>query len=163
MPLTEADIERYARQILVPGFGASGQQRIRESRVIVCGEPSGVDNARRVARAVGFEVVAADAQPPVACAIVAGIAAMSSLEEAALSALAGSRCPIVWYALTPSGYRTGVAFHPSRLTLRATAPTRAAAEIEALHAIAAADAVATAVATVLAWPDVEHDYEVEVG
>jgi molybdopterin-synthase adenylyltransferase len=37
MPLTEAEIARYARQLLLPAFGEAGQERLRDARVRLAG------------------------------------------------------------------------------------------------------------------------------
>jgi len=35
--LTVTEIERYARQMMLPGFGAAGQLRLKEATVLVTG------------------------------------------------------------------------------------------------------------------------------
>lgn len=43
--LTSAEISRYSRHLLIPGFGQEGQQRLKASRVLVVG--AGVDLSLR--------------------------------------------------------------------------------------------------------------------
>jgi hypothetical protein len=43
MPLTDAQIERYSRQIIVPHVGGRGQERICAGRVVVAGDPPDIE------------------------------------------------------------------------------------------------------------------------
>ncbi len=43
MPLTSKQIERYSRQIIVPGMSGRAQERLLRSRMVICGEASDLD------------------------------------------------------------------------------------------------------------------------
>jgi molybdopterin/thiamine biosynthesis adenylyltransferase len=54
--LDDAAIERYARQIVVPGIGAAGQEKLLESTVLLVGHPRGCATAALYLRAAGVNV-----------------------------------------------------------------------------------------------------------
>jgi hypothetical protein len=43
MPLTNAQIERYSRQIIVPHLGGRGQERILASRIVIAGDAHDIE------------------------------------------------------------------------------------------------------------------------
>lgn len=43
MALTNAQIERYSRQIIVPGLGGRGQQRILAARIVIAGDARDIE------------------------------------------------------------------------------------------------------------------------
>ncbi|HJQ84955.1 MAG TPA: ThiF family adenylyltransferase, partial [Candidatus Binatia bacterium] len=63
--LSDAQLERYSRQVLLAGVGGSGQRRLLDARVAVAGDGGAVATAvTLLARAgVGAIVLAGDAGP----------------------------------------------------------------------------------------------------
>lgn len=55
-PLSDAQLDRFARQILVSAIGYDGQVRILSSRVTVGGDGPAVDLAARYLKAAGISV-----------------------------------------------------------------------------------------------------------
>ncbi len=58
MPLHERDIERYARQIIIPDIGASGQLRLLAAHASIIGKGSAGSAALLYLRAAGVDAVA---------------------------------------------------------------------------------------------------------
>jgi len=154
--LTDEDVERYARQIVVPGIGVSGQARICASRVYVTGEAAGAAYAETYARAAGFRIET-DAAARLTCVLVAGT---RRLDRTLLAAVTGYGCPVLFYEITPSGVRCGRL--AAGASLEPQEDVRGCGEDEGFHALGAADLVASAIAVVLDWSDVESTYEIEL-
>lgn len=150
--LSDDEIERYSRQILVPGIGAEGQQRLLGARVLVAGSERGVAQASLYLRAAGVPVVAYDpvtaSQPVPHAVVVAGVEALPAHERAGLAALG---CPVCWYLLRGDGFVSGV--HPGA-SLPIETPAANASETidETLHDAAACDAAAAACALICGLP-----------
>ena len=151
MKLTDADIERYARQIIVPGIGAGGQARLCAARIVVVGEEPGVRIATLYARALGCTVVPAGSAAD--AIIVAGCAAD---DPGSSAPLAGAACPVIWYSLDETQIRSGVV-HPPDVLRPHTVRAPATAATDVMHAIAACDAAGTAAAVILGWSDCERE------
>jgi len=60
--LTDAEIERYARQVVLPEVGGRGQERLLASRVAVLGDGSASRHAADLLRRAGVTVTDADAE-----------------------------------------------------------------------------------------------------
>lgn len=155
MALSDAEIERYARHVIVPGVGASGQERISRSRLAVFAAPDAETYLLAYARAAGFQVSRA-VEPAPDCAIAAGLHA---LDSNALTALRELHCPIVWYAFLGARLVGGRLARGGALP---AAPQAAPPPDPAMNAPAAADAVASAIAMVLGWTDVETEIDVDL-
>jgi hypothetical protein len=64
--LSDAHVERYARQVVLPEVGGRGQERLLASRVVVLGHGSASRRASDLLRRAGVQVVADDppGEPP---------------------------------------------------------------------------------------------------
>jgi len=155
--LDDAAIERFARQIVVPGVGAEGQERICSTRIVVIGEPAGVALARTYACAAGF-CVEARTNRPIGCVLVAGT---RSLDAQSLADLAVFAAPILWYRLDDAGIIAGIAAAGAPIE-GLVASAAGSADDDIRHALAAADLVASAIAIALGWPDLEPQYRLDL-
>jgi len=153
--LDDIEIERFARQIVVPGVGADGQERICAAGLAIVGDPAGVHLAETYARAAGFAV---GVRPP-ACVLVAGTTGLDANARAALGALG---LPILWYRLESTRIEGGTIApgQPLEDLVASDAVTSTAAD--GRHALAAPDLVAHAIGLVLGWSDIETTYTLDL-
>lgn len=149
--LDDDAIARYARQIIIPGVGAAGQQKLLQSTVLVVGDARGCGQASLYLRAAGVTVVEWPAGA-VASVDVVIVAEAAGLDEAARSAVLSWGKPVCWYLLEDDGFTSGV--HPDAPLPEASrdASGRPEADSSAMHDAAACDAASVACATVLGLP-----------
>jgi hypothetical protein len=140
--LDDASIERYARQIVVPGIGAAGQEKLLQSVVILVGHPRGCRTAALYLEAAGV-TLAADSPAP--SAIV--IANPSTTDEATLDLLTAKAAPVCWYEADEDGFACGV--HPGCAFPRPTGRGDTAPPLDAVHDAGACAAAALACAVIL--------------
>ena len=148
--LDDDAIARYARQIVIPGVGAAGQQKLLASTVLVAGDPRGRDQAALYLRAAGVRVVLWPG--PAGSAIdLAIVADTHALDESARRELLELGKPVCWYTTDATGFTSGV--HPG-LPLPADdegAPAPSSCPPE-LHDAAACDAASVACAILVGLP-----------
>ncbi|MFN2426315.1 MAG: hypothetical protein ABR587_07695 [Candidatus Binatia bacterium] len=139
--LDDETIARYARQIVIPGIGAAGQQKLLASHALVAGNERGCRQAELYLRSAGVRVVrsAGDAEE-IDVVVAADVAALDAKTRAALVALAK---PVCWYAVDEAGFTSGV--HPDAGMPSATAVSITAPDA-ALHDAAACEAASVACA-----------------
>jgi hypothetical protein len=148
--LDDDAIARYARQIVVPGIGASGQEKLLATTVLVAGHARGVAQARLYLEAAGVRVI--DNDHDLATANVVLVAGVESLAPSLLASLSSSEKPVCWYVLDADGFTSGV--HPDApLPARAVPPSPAPSE---LHDAAACDAASLACAIAIGLPHRRH-------
>ncbi len=162
MSLSDQEIDRYARQIVIPGVGADGQERLMQTRVLVCGRAAGADVARRYLEAAGLQV----AEPGDGGSADVVLLADPGPDDDVTSLPAS--LPVVWYRLRGATIRSGVA--PDATAALAAAGAAAtddaeSAEHQALHAVAACDGAANVIAVSLGWIDADAggSWEVNLG
>jgi len=149
MPLSDDELERYARQIIIPGIGVQGQERMLAAGVLVVGAARGVAQASVYLRACGVTVVKDTAgslasSPPPSAVIVAGADTISAARR---EELLDAGLPVCWYVLERDGFTCGL--HPQALLPAAPAMPGSPGPIDnRLHDAAACDAAAVACALI---------------
>lgn len=103
-------IERYARQIVIPGLGASGQEKLLASTALVVGDPRGCRTAALYLAAAGVRVVTSLDDGPVD---VVAVVDPSRLDASMREQVTRLALPICWSAADSRGVRSGT--HPAAL------------------------------------------------
>lgn len=146
-------IARYARQIVVPGVGASGQEKLLATTVLIVGDARGVAQAAVYLEAAGLRVRDGDpshadlAHADLARADLVVVAGTGSLAAPLLEWLRSCGKPVCWYAIEADGFTAGV--HPEAPLPSNDQPLPAAAE---WHDVAACDAASLACAIAAGLP-----------
>jgi hypothetical protein len=153
--LSDDAIERYARQIVVPGIGAAGQQRLLDGTAVVAGNARARRQAVRYLRAAGMRVVelpselaraATSGEDAIRSATVAVALDAPKLPPGDRRLLLELGIPVCWYAAGLSSFSSGV--HPD-----APLPDAgSAAGTPDVHDAAACEAAALACAIVVGLP-----------
>lgn len=68
-PIPREVLERFARQIVLPGFGEQGQRRLQGTRVVLRGRPPGTDAAQRYLLSAGVRDVSVRLGPTLAASV----------------------------------------------------------------------------------------------
>ncbi|HET9062299.1 MAG TPA: hypothetical protein VFO62_03330, partial [Candidatus Binatia bacterium] len=148
--LSADQVERFARQIIVPGVGAEGQLRLCAARVFVDGHPEGARIATQYLRAAGVTVYVATMPPAhLDCVVLAGA---GDLSPGRVSSLAEASPLVAWYTVVGRTVRGGLARSP--FSMREVAPSRDEPGLrrrKMRHRIAGADVATTVVAALLGW------------
>jgi len=156
--LSDDRIEYFARQIIVPGIGANGQQRLCAAEVLVAGGAEGCRIAARYLRAAGVQVH--DCMPPAPrldCVVVAGT---GDIAPERLQTLIQSAPVVAWYSLDGRTLRGGLADAANPVPERALAGRqRHRHGAKLLHRVGGADVATTAVSALLGWTRPGYIYE----
>ena len=159
-PLDEAAVERYARQIVVPGVGGSGQARLCAATAAVVGDLDGASAARAYLQAAGLSVLQAPFAKPVDCVVIADArqgAPSIDMPPCRPDAM------VAWYTLAGTtlvgGLTTARDFVIDGGMARDTARSDAPLDI-ALHRIGGADAAGTAIEALLGWIDSGEHHQI---
>lgn len=173
MALSEEQIERYSRQIILEEVGSRGQQRLLGSLVSVLGEGAASEAARLYLRAAGVRV--AERFDARACCVIGdprdltsgpGSGAAGHTAPARLTVDSGDDRILVGLLGPAAGTpRRSDPARPAENGVQAESddpaesgdPARAA-----LQAAAGCDAAATAIALILSWPVAENTAGVDL-
>jgi len=161
MALSDVDVERFARQIIIPGVGAEGQARLLASTVFVAGCPRGAARARLYLNASGVRVASNAAGAKIDCVLVAGTDAVGPR----IDELLALGCPLVWYRIRASGLAAGIHYCGAHGFNVAPGPMDASGTgtpshlDDLLHDVAACDAVASVLSVLLDWRPPQLRYE----
>ncbi len=143
--LDDEAIERYARQIVIPGVGASGQEKLLRSTALVMGDARGCRAASVYLRAAGVHVVSSTDAVPARIDVVV-VTDAPALDESTRERLASAGRPVCWSATDEGGLRSGV--HPAAALPRSSdRPARADPSRDA----AGCDVAALACCVLLGW------------
>jgi hypothetical protein len=152
MSLDDSQLERYARQVIIPGVGTDGQERLLASRVWVVGYAPECAVAAEYLGGSGV-TVCTSAGEPIDCILACRLDAISDEELARL----GTRdAALVWYILSGRELVAGsvMKFEGRRPTDAQSTPTEIRNQEEtALGSLAACDAAASTIALLLGWQD----------
>jgi hypothetical protein len=160
MTLTDTEVDWFARQIVIPGIGAIGQEKLVNASIAVCGNLIAVEEATSCAQAAGPEVVHVTAAETLSCIVAAGL---DELDPETISQLAARTVPLVWYTLSRSVLRGGVLYPGDELPKQDSSESinEAHRPLNAEHRLAACDAIGTAICLILGWPAPEP-FEVDL-
>lgn len=124
MPLSDAEIERYARQIIIPRFGAAGQERLLRSKVIVIGDGCGARTAATYLQAAGVGINLqgwSDCFAPADCDLI--VLCNPDEGQAERWNSYGGKQSLLWFAAVgPACVRSGVAPQQAVQAGRASLP-----------------------------------------
>jgi len=156
MRLTDADLERFARQIVIPGIGVAGQTKLLASRVLVAGAQEGVRQALLYLERTGINAHEPDVGPaktPAStpdCILIAGLNALGVERRTWLLSFA---TPIVWYVPKDSRLQFGIVRPGETLPHLDASPLAESCTTEEsiLHRVGACEAVARVAAVILGW------------
>lgn len=156
--LSDDQIEHFARQIIVPGIGASGQRRLCAADVFVTGGAQGCRIAAQYLRAAGVRVH--DhllLRPRIDCVVLADA---RDVTPERLRTLIKSAPFVAWYTIDGRTLRGGLADSANPLPQRALAGTSPKTQEEQLlHRVGGADVATMAVAALLGWSHPGDFYE----
>ncbi len=166
MSLDDRQLERYARQVIIPGVGARGQQLLLASRVLVMGRDDGREIAADYLSRAGVGLASPDDET-IDCAIVCDL---ESLTHAQLSELAACTYPVVCYTLAATTIHAGTyirgedeAPHPFHRHPPLPRPdTETSGSMPAVVRFAACDAAASAIAVLLEWTNESNTREFDL-
>lgn len=161
--LDDESIARYARQIVVPGIGATGQAQLLASTVLLVGNARGCETAGLYLRAAGVTTLRHDSPLPLAEFDVVVLADAGATDEATRALLLSMAKPICWYSCGDFGFTAGT--HPEcpMPSPRAPCAPRSEDDVDsAFHDAGATDAAVMACAILLGIPRQTGPFRFEI-
>jgi len=163
--LDDDAIARYARQIVIPGIGAAGQEKLLSSTALLLGSERGCDQAQLYLRAAGVRVLRAAAPGRAGDGDVADVvlvADATTLDERTRRSLLERETPICWYVVEDEAFTAGV--HPAAPlpASRAVSTASPSSAREAIHDAAACDAASVACAILIGLHSPSGPFRVEI-
>lgn len=160
--LDDDAIARYARQIVVPGVGAAGQEKLLSSTVLLVGNDRGCNQAELYLRAAGVRVVRSAVPHGDEDAQVVVVADAVTLDERTHRALLERDWSICWYVVEENAFTGGV--HPAAplpppRTVRVEPSSQPCAPV---HDAAACDAASVACAILIGLEEHCGPFRMEV-
>lgn len=142
MTMSEADVERYARQIVIPEVGVAGQERLLASRVLVLGRGPGAEAARRYLEAAGVSTTEGPNPATAAdCLLLTGTDAPAGHED----------LDRVWYYIDQGRLVSGLAPAGTKLPAGPQTTHQTGAVALVRETAAGIEAAARTVALLLGW------------
>jgi hypothetical protein len=152
MSLDDSQLERYARQVIIPGVGTRGQERLLASRVLVVGCAPERAIAAEYLAGSGV-IVCTSTDEPIDCILACRLDAIT---DGKLARLGTRDAALVWYILSGRELVAGCVarFDGKRPTHAHSTQTGILNQEEnALGSLAACDAAASTIALLLGWQD----------
>ncbi|GEM_PF-1003835 len=160
LPLSDSDLVRYSRQVIVPGVGAVGQAKLLAATVAVLGNSVGVAHATSYLAASGLRTISSAGGERAECYVFAGI---DEVPASTRRLVLARQVPLAWYSLRGTIISSGADCSSAQAHCRSSRRLLPASPPPPeLHAVAACDAAAVAIALLLGWDDLEASSEIDL-
>ncbi len=158
MSLSNAELDHYARQVIIAELGAGGQEKLLAGRVLLVGQSQQQTALYLKATGLGVQAHNEDGLDGTARPDLIAIAGATGLGAATLARLRDLGVPILWYAIKGTSIQHGLESRGQEqicpdLEREALASASPEQQDSALHAVAGADLATGCVALVAGWTE----------